>query len=54
MLHTTIPSPWSMDLETQSYMVEAVVRYFKFLTAGFLSACFKIGYDYNQTNNLRK
>ncbi|CAL1284324.1 unnamed protein product [Larinioides sclopetarius] len=25
MLHTTIPSPWSMDLETQSYMVEAVV-----------------------------
>nr|XP_042898256.1 protein unc-79 homolog isoform X2 [Parasteatoda tepidariorum] len=25
MLHTTIPSPWSMDLETQSYMVEAIV-----------------------------
>ncbi|GFV14035.1 protein unc-79 homolog [Trichonephila clavipes] len=25
MLHTTIPSPWSMDPETQSYMVEAVI-----------------------------
>ncbi|XP_035227755.1 protein unc-79 homolog isoform X3 [Stegodyphus dumicola] len=25
MIHTTIPSPWSMDLETQSYMVEAVI-----------------------------
>lgn len=26
MLHTTIPSPWSMDLETQSYVVQAVIR----------------------------
>ncbi|XP_054711004.1 protein unc-79 homolog [Uloborus diversus] len=25
MIHTTIPSPWTMDLETQSYMVEAVI-----------------------------
>ncbi|KAG8194067.1 hypothetical protein JTE90_003015 [Oedothorax gibbosus] len=25
MLHATIPSPWNMDPETQSYMVEAVV-----------------------------
>ena len=29
MVHETIPSPWSMDFETQSYFVEAIISLLK-------------------------